>query len=316
MARITNTYSRYEAIGIRENLSDVIYNIDPTDTPVLTMAKREKVDNTFYEWQQDALTAAGANAQIDGDDIGSTFPAVVPTVRIGNYTQISRKEIIISGTLEATNRAGRKSELAYQAAMRGKEIKRDMEYTLLNNVAGTAGSSSAARKTGSLLTFIKSNTSKGVGGADPTTPATTARTDGTTRALTRAFLDTVISSMWSNGATVKSAVMGATQKVAFSALTGIATNRKDVPGKEQAVIVGAADVYVSDFGNLQVVPDRFARSRDILLLDPDYVSIVTLRPFQTSELAKTGDAEKRMMLTEWGLKVGQEKGLGLVTDLS
>jgi hypothetical protein len=314
MARIANTLSRYEAIGIRENLSDVIYTISPFETPVLSNAGKIKVTNTDFEWQTDALAAAGANAQLDADDVTS-FSSTAVTTRLKNYTQISRKDILISGTLEATNRAGRQSEMAYQAAKRGKELKRDMEATITSNVAANAGAAATARTTGTLLSAIKTNTSKGAGGADPTTIITTTRTDGTQRALTETLVKTVAQSVWNAGGELKMAVMGGLIKQKFSTLAGIAQLRKETAGAKAATIVGAADVYVSDFGNLSLVPDRFCRVRDVLFLDPDYYSIATLRPFQTIELAKTGDAEKRMMLVEWGLQIGNEAALGGVFDI-
>lgn len=320
MSAIANTYTRYDAIGIREALSDVIYNISPEDTPVMSNGGRETVKNTFFEWQTDSLAAASsANAQIDGDDITS-FTAVTPTVRLGNYTQISRKDLIISGTLEATDRAGRKSELSYQMAKRSAELKRDIEANITANIAAAAGSTSVSRKTGTLLGFIKTNTSKataGTAGVDPsyTTIPTGTRTDGTQRALTETLIKTVAQSLWTNGGSLKMAVMGGLIKQKFSTLAGIATNRFDVKGNKPVSIIGAADLYVSDFGNLSIVPDRFCRVRDILFLDPEMYSICYLRPFQTVELAKTGDAEKRMLLVEWGLKVKNEQGLGGVFDI-
>lgn len=320
MSAIANTYTRYDAIGIREALSDVIYNISPEDTPVMSNAGRETVKNTLFEWQTDSLaSASSANAQIDGDDVTS-FTAVTPTTRLGNYTQISRKDLILSGTLEATDRAGRKSELSYQMAKRSAELKTDIEANITANIAAAAGSTSVARKTGTLLGFIKTNTSKatvGTAGVDPvyTSIPTGTRTDGTVRQLTETLVKTVAQSLWTNGGTLKMAVMGGQLKQKFSTLTGIATNRFDVRGNKPVSIIGAADLYVSDFGNLSIVPDRFCRTRDILFLDPEMYSICYLRPFQTVELAKTGDAEKRMLLVEWGLKVKNEKGLGGIFDL-
>jgi len=167
MAAITNTYTRFDAKGVREDLSNVIYQISPEETPFMSNVGRENVTNTFFEWQTDDLAAAiTTNAQIEGDDITS-FTAATATVRLGNYTQISRKDVIISGTLESVDKAGRRSELSYQMAKKSAEIKRDMESTMLANQAATAGSTSAARKTGALLAFLKTNTNEGTGGSDP-----------------------------------------------------------------------------------------------------------------------------------------------------
>jgi hypothetical protein len=316
MAVLAGTYKRYEAIGIRETLSDVIYNIDPEEVPIVSNAGRGKVDNTDYEWQTDSLATPAANAQLEGDDI-STFDSSTPTVRLKNYTQISRKTLIISGTLEATSRAGRKSELSYQAAKRGKELKRDMETIIASNQGAQVGAAGTARTTGSLLAFIKTNTSFGATGANPsyTNTPTATRTDGTLRTWTETILKAVVQSIWTNGGDLKMVMVGGALKQVTSTFTGIASLRFNAEGNKPTSIIGAADIYVSDFGNLTVVPNRFMRTRDALFLDPEMYEIVYLRPFKTEALAKTGDAEKRMMITEWGLKVKNEKALGLATDL-
>ena len=318
MAVLAGTFKRYEANGIRETLSDVIYNIDPEEVPILSNGGRGKVDNTDYEWQTDSLaTPSGANAQLEGDDI-STFDSVSPTVRLKNYTQISRKTLIISGTLEATSRAGRKSELSYQAAKRGKELKRDMETILASNQGADVGAAGTARKTGSLLAFIKTNTNFEGTGSDPiyTNVPTDPRNDGATRAFTETILKNVAQELWTSGGDLKMLMVGATLKQTVSTFTGIAGIRFNAEGNKPTTIVGAADIYVTDFGNLTIVPNRFMRPRDALFLDPEMYEVVYLRPFKTEALAKTGDAEKRMMLVEWGLKVKNEKGLGGAFDLA
>ena len=186
MAIVANTFTRYSAIGIREDLSNVIYNISPEETPFISNIGKENVKNTYFEWQTDSLAAASAsNAALEGDDI-SSFAAVTPTVRVGNYTQISTKNVVISGTVEAVDKAGRRSELTYQLAKMGSELKRDMESALLANQAAVAGNTTTARRTAGLPAWLTSNTSFGTGGADPTVGSTptAARTDGTQRAFT------------------------------------------------------------------------------------------------------------------------------------
>ena len=307
MAIVANTFTRYSAIGIREDLSNVIYNISPEETPFISNIGRESVKNTYFEWQTDALAAASAsNASVEGDDI-SSFTAVSPTARVGNYTQISTKNVIISGTLESVDKAGRRSEL-----------KRDMEAALLANQASVVGNTTTARRTAGLPAWLTSNTSTGVGGANPTVGSTptAARTDGTQRAFTEALLKTVIQSVWTSGGTPKMLMVGPFNKVAASAFNGIATRFRDVPAGQQAQIIGAADVYVSDFGTVNIVPNRFQRDRDAFVADPDYASLAILRPIQQMELAKTGDAEKRLMLVEYGLKVNSQAAHGIVADLT
>jgi hypothetical protein len=322
MAAITNTYTRFDAKGVREDLSNVIYQISPEETPFMSNIGRENVTNTFFEWQTDDLAAASTtNAQIEGDDITS-FTAVTATVRLGNYTQISRKDVIIAGTLEAVDKAGRRSELSYQMAKKSAEIKRDMCSTMLANQAAAAGSTSAARKSGALLAFLKTNTNEGTGGGDPsyTTIPDAARTDATTtnlRSFSEALLKDVIQKVWTEGGNPSIVMAGPVNKQNLSRMGGIASSRFNINGgAKPATIVGAADIYVSDFGNVSIVPNRFQRERDVFVLDPEYASVAYLRPFQTVELAKTGDAEKRMLLCEWGLKIKNEKAHGAVYDLN
>ena len=314
MAIVANTFTRYSAIGIREDLSNVIYNISPEETPFISNIGRESVKNTFYEWQTDSLAAAdAANAALEGDDVGS-FNAVNPTSRIGNYTQISTKNVIISGTVEALDKAGRRSELTYQLAKLGSELKRDMESALLANQSPVAGNTTTARRTAGLPAFLKTNTNFGATGAN--NAGISARTDGTQRAFTEALLKDVIAKVWASGGNPKMLMVGAFNKQAASAFNGIATRFRDVPAGQQAQIVGAADVYVSDFGTVNIVPNRFQRARDAFVVDPQYASMAVLRPIQQMELAKTGDAEKRLMLVEYGLKVNNEAAHGIVADLT
>jgi len=321
MAIVTNTFTKYDAVGIREDLANVIFNISPQTTPfVSNMTKRRKVTNTFFEWQTDSLAAAAANAQIDGDDL-SSYTAVTATSRLGNYTQILRKDFIIADNLGgAMDLAGRRSEIAYQLAKKGDELKRDMEYNLCGvNQAAVAGNSSTARKTASLSAFIKTNTSRGTGGADPTVSSgvvNAAATDGTQRAITEALLKTVLQSVWTQGGEPKMAMVGPHVKTVISGFAGIAAQRYMAPSDSPTTIIGAADVYLSDFGSVQIVPSRFSRARDCYIVDPDMCELATLRPIQSEELAKTGDATKYMLLAEVGLQVNQEAGLGVVADLS
>ena len=319
MAIQTNTFLVYSAKGVREDLTNEIVNISPEETPFVSNIGRSKAKSTLHEWQTDALTSAAANAKLEGEDYNSVgLDAVTATARIGNYVQISAKTVIISGTQDEVDKAGRKSELAYQVAKKGKELKRDVEFILLSNQGAVAGNSTTARKTGSILAFIKSNVSLGAGGVSPvwTTVPTDVRTDGTPRAFTETLLKTVVQACYTSGAELKLLLVGAAQKQVASTFAGIAAQRYNTQGAKPSTIIGAADIYVSDFGNLAIVPDRFMRAIDALLIDPSRASMLQLRPFMTTPLAKTGDAEKRLLLTEWGLKVDHEAAHGLVTDLS
>lgn len=315
---IANTLATYETKGIREDLSDAIYNISPKDTPFISNGKIGKANQTFFEWQTDSLAATNtANQQLEGDDIAA-FDAVTPTVRIGNYCQISRKTVVISGTVETVNKAGRKSELAYQLAKKSAELKRDMEAMLLNNLAANAGADATARVTGSLLAFIKTNTQKGAGGADPvyTTFPNATRTDGTQTAFTEAMLKTGMSQAWAQGGKPEFVMVNSNQKQNISAFAGVATRTFYQSAVEETAIIGAADVYVSDFGTISVVANRFMRQREAFLLDPEFYGLMYLRPFFTEPLAKTGDAEKRLLIVEFGLKVHNEKAHAGIYDLT
>jgi hypothetical protein len=226
---------------------------------------------------------------------------------------------MVSGTLEAVDKAGRKSEKAYQLAKISSEIKRDMETIITANQGQSAGNTSTARTLGSLLSYIKSNTSKNgtsVTGVDPVTVGVSTRTDGTTRTFTEAMLKTVIASVFTNGGTPSTLFVSPTQKQVVSGFTGLAAQRYQVPTTGQATILAGADLYQSDFGVLSIVPDRFMRTRDALILDPEYAALAFLRPFQTNELARVGDAEKTQILAEFTLEVRNEAAHGGVFDLS
>lgn len=320
MATIATTYQTYQAKGIREDLSDIIYDISPVDTPFMSNGGRESAKNTLFEWQTDALAAVDtANAQIEGDDI-TQFPAAAPTVRVGNYTQISRKLVLVSGTLDVVDKAGRATELAYQLAKRSSELKRDMESMALEAINGAAGDATTARTSAGLPNWTKTNSARGVGGADPIytsgVPAATPVVDGTTAAITEAMLKDVASQIWDSGGTLKMAMAGPVNKQNISTFSGIATRTYFTTAAEAVPVIGAVDVYVTDFGSISIVPNRFQRERDVWLLDPDFYSFSFLRPFFQESLAKTGDADKRMLIAEWGLRVKNEAALGVIADLN
>lgn len=313
MTQATNTFDTYDAVGIREDLQDVIYSISPTETPFMSSAAREQVKNTFHEWQTDSLAAAATdNAVIEGDE--ATLDASTATARIGNYTQIMDKTVVITGTQEAVDKAGRASELAYQIAKKSKELKRDIESTLLTNQARAAGSSSAARTFGSMGAWIATNSNKASDGTDPTaSDGSDARNDGTQRALTEDMLKDVIKGTWNAGGNPSVVMVGPFNKQKISGFTG-GNTRFDA--SEDKTLYTSIDVYSSDFGDLEVVPNRFSRDRDALVLDMDYWSVGFLRDFTMHELSKTGDAEKRQILAELTLISRNEGASGGVFDLT
>ena len=317
MAIVTNTFTTFDAKGIREDLSNIITNIAPEETPYMSNIRKESISNSLFEWQTDTLAAAAANKQLEGDDVTS-FDSVTATVRLQNYAQISRKTIVLSATEETVNKAGRKSELAYQIAKRSSELKRDQEFTFLNGAVAAAGNTTTARGTASLQAFIKTNYDMQTNGANPTytTVPTGARSDGNVRTFTETILKNVIQQVWTSGGVPKILMTGPVNKQRVSGFAGIASSRFNIDGGARpATIIGAADIYVSDFGNVQVVPNRFQRERDAFVIDPEYAGVVTLRPYQQIELAKTGDAEKRMLIVEYGHKVYAENAHGIAADL-
>ena len=308
------TFTAHSAIGQREDLTDIIYNISPTETPFMSSIGKTKATAVYHEWQTDSLAAATtANAAIEGAD--ATSATLSPTVRLGNYTQIIQKTVQVSGTLDTVNKAGRKSEKAYQLAKASAELKRDLETILLANQGRSAGSSTIARKLGSILSWIKTNSDFGSGGADPATIGVSTRTDGTQRTFTETLLKTVVSEVYVSGGSPKILMVGAAGKQKVSSFAGIAAQRYMAPSNTPTTIVGAADVYMSDFGTMSVVPNRFMRTRDALILDPEYASLAYLRPFQTNDLAKTGDSENTQILAEVTLEVKNEAAHGIIADL-
>lgn len=307
MALPTNAFATYESIGNREDLADVIYNVSPTETPILSSLERTKASAVNHEWQTDSLaTADSGNAVLEGDD--ATTDAATPTVRLGNIAQISDKVARVTGTQEVINKAGRDSEMDYQRVKKGKELKIDMETILFGtNQAKASGSDGVARTLGSILSWIKTNTSKGVAGgaADPSTATgANTRTDGTQIAFTEARLKAAISAAWTSGGKPSALYCGAFNKQAFSTFTGRATPMEDTKAKK---IIASVDVYESDFGSLTVTPCRNIRSRDILGLQTDMWAIAFLRNMVTNDLAVTGDSRRKQILTEYTLEARNEK---------
>lgn len=321
MAIVANTFTRYDAKGLRESLHDFIYDVSPEDTPFLSAAGRGVARQTLEEWQTDALASADtANAQLEGDDI-SSYSAITASVRVGNYSQISRKVFLISDTEEVVDKAGRRSEMAYQIPRRGVELKIDVESICFQNIAGVAGNTTTARKAAGLPTWIQTNDDRHATGAasghSSGVPAATA-TDGTLRAFTETILKSVVLLMYQNGANLRSLFVGPVNKQRVSGFSGVVTRNFDMSNVDPSptAVIAAVDVYVSDFGTLKVIPSRWQRERDAWFLDFEYLSLLWLRPIKVVKLAKTGDAEKRMLIGEWTLKVHNEKALGLAADLT
>ena len=315
MAIVTNTFQTFTAIGNREDLSDIIYNISPTETPFISAIGKEKATGVLHEWQNDTLRAAAANAQVEGDEIA--FTAVVPTTRVNNRTQISRTSVIVSGTQDTVNSAGRNNELAYQISKSSKELKRDMEVVLTANQSAAVGGAAAARTSSGLTSWIQANTSVGTNGANGAvggvdTPGV-LRTDGTQRSFTEAQLKDVVKQCWDSGGDPSMIMLGSFNKQKLSGFTGGSTKMSQATDK---TLVAAIDIYESDFGSMTVVPNRFSRSRDCFVIQPDMWAVAYLRDFQMLDLAVTGDAQKKAMLAEYTLVSKNEAASGAVFDLT
>lgn len=307
MSAPSNTFLTTAAIGNREDLTDVISRIDPTETPVYSMSGKAKATATLHEWQTQALAAAASNAQAEGDDFAAT--AVTPTVRLTNRTQISTKMVVISGSQEAVEKAGRDSEMGYQMALKGLELRRDIEYGLTqNDVLATS-----PRKSRGLLGWTVDSYSKASDTTLSSYTGNTGVTDGTTRTFTETQLKSVLQQVYIAGGKPDTITMGAASKQAFSGFTGGA-NRND--NSEDKKVVAAVDVYVSDFGTLKAVPNLFQRTRDVFVLSSDKLSVAWLRPIFKKSIAATGDSEKAMLIGEWTLQNENPKAHGAVYDVA
>jgi hypothetical protein len=312
MAQPVNTFSSYDMAGIREDLSDVIYDISPEETPFYSMAKKKKASNAFFEWQTDTLRASADNAHIEGDDTVAT--ARTATVRLGNYAQIFKDAVVIPGSDDGLDKAGRGAEMALQTLKIAKEQKLDIEKALFANQIRVSGSDTLARRTAGLGAWIDTNTSAGVGGADGSL-GTTARTDGTPRALTQALFDTVLQSIWQAGGRPEVVFLSAGQMTTALTFTGNNNQRSNITAASGQV-VKTMDVYVTPWGRVEFIPTRENRTRDLFILQKDMWGVGVRRGTRSEALAKTGDNEKRQVVTELGLMSLNEKASGGVFDLS
>lgn len=321
----TNTVTEHSVIGTREDLADVIYNISPTETPFMTACAKTSASQVYHEWQTDSFDDVAANRAIEGDDpTAKTFTA---SVRVGNYNQISQKTVIVSGTSISSDQAGRASELSYQVARRGKELKRDMERALVSNQASSAGGAGTARSSASVESWLSTNkTSVGTGTAQ-TTPGfssgtVAAPTDSSVAgALTKAALDDVIKKCYIEGGEPTVIMVDPHNRTVVSGFSGISTLETNANMNDDIALIGAVDFYKSNFGILKVQPNRFMRGAkwsdsvtSALILDMDYWAVAYLRDMQMFELSKTGDNEKRQMLAEFTLVSRNEAASGKVSD--
>lgn len=319
----SNTYQTYTQTNIREDLSNLIFNVDPFKTPVLNMTKKNKATQSNHEWDTDSLAAQNlSNAQVEGDD--PSAQTLTPTARMGNYVQTSNKVVQLSGKSQAVVAAGGTNKMGYQLMKKSKELKRDIEGILTYNSAKAAGNSSTAAKMGGLPCWIYTNTVFQTGGtpagANPSlnangwTDGSSTRTyNSASAALTETMVKSVLQKIYSaSGESPEYAVVSPVNKQIISGFAGPGTRFIEV---EDKTLKTAVDVYQSDFGDVKIIPDIFlAQSKDCWFINPNYLRVAYLRPFQTTPLAKTGDSDKKMLLVDYTLEVGNEKAHGLITD--
>ena len=312
-------FQTYQTVGIREDLADIIYSIAPTETPFMSGVAKTSATNTSHQWQTDSLADVAANAAVEGATI--TYPTLSATTKLTNHTQISTKAVQVSATNDAVTSAGRNNELAYQVAKSAKELKRDMETALLSNVAANAGNATTARKLGGVQTWISTNVDAGAGGSG-SGGWCNARTDGTQRAFTEDQLKGVLRSCFDEGGNPNMIMVGAFNKQKLSGFTGGSTRFDQA---EDRRLVTSIDVYESDFGTLQVAPNRFIRGanataakvgQDALILEMDMFAVAFLRDFSLQNPAQTADADQRFMVAEYTLESRNEKASGAVYDLT
>ena len=309
MAKVTNAFDTYSATSDREQLSNVIYNISPQATPFMSAIGKNSIKNVVFDWQTETLPTASGAGQLEGFELSRA--AATATSRVSNVAQISSRDATVTGSQQASDPAGKKSEMAHQLAIMAKALKRDMETALCQKGAKTTGNATTARVTGGFESWITSNVSRGTSGAGAGGGA--APTDGTQRALTEALLKTVLQSCFTNGGEPSMAICGPVNKQVISGFTGRSSARQMIDAN---TVEASVSIYASDFGELKIVPSNFSRERSLLLVDPDYAKVSYLRDFKTVDISTIGDAETKMIVAEYGLEMSNEAAHGIVADLT
>jgi len=309
MAKVTNAFDTYTATADREDLSNIIYNISPMQTPFMSSIGTRNVKNVVFDWQTESLPTPSGAGQLEGFELSRA--ASTATSRVSNVCQISYRDATVTGSQEASDAAGKRSEMAHQLAIMAKALKRDMEEALCQKGAKTTGNATTARVTGGFESWITSNDSRGTSGAS--TGGGAAPTDGTQRALTETLLKDVLELMFSNGAEPNMAIVGPHNKQVISGFTGRSQARQFVDAN---TVEASVAIYSSDFGELKIVPSNRSRERSLLLVDPEFAKVSYLRNFETIDIATIGDAETKMIVAEYGLEVSNEAAHGVVADLS
>jgi len=313
MATPADTVNTYDAIGNREDLSNIIYDISPTSTPFISGISHTSATATNHEWQTDTLGAASNNAVIEGED--ATTTAAIATVRLGNYTQISDKVPRVTRTQRQIDSAGRADEMSLQIMKMSKLLKNDMETAMLANKAKAVGSESAARELAGVESWIATNFNGGIGASAPAGTGADTNTPGTNRSFDEADLKTVLASCWDEGGEPDTIMVGSTVKQALSGIVngGAAGAAQRTVDGNAATVHTAIDIYVSDFGSLAVVPNRFMVQTSLLCLQMDMWAMASITDFEETPLAKTGDSDRVQILSEYTLEARNEAASGIMT---
>jgi len=309
MAKVTNAFDTYTATADREDLSNIIYNISPMQTPFMSSIGTRNVKNVVFDWQTESLPTPSGTGQLEGFELSRA--ASTATARVSNVCQISYRDATVTGSQDASDAAGKRSEMAHQLAIMAKALKRDMEEALCQKGAKTTGNATTARQTGGFESWITTNDSRGTNGAS--TGGGAAPTDGTQRALTETLLKDVLELMFASGAEPNLAICGPHNKQVISGFTGRSQARQMVDAN---TVEASVSIYSSDFGELKIVPSNRSRERSLLLVDPEFAKVSYLRSFDTIDIATIGDAETKMIVVEYGLEVSNEAAHGVVADLS
>ena len=309
MAKVTNAFDTYSATSDREDLSNIIYNISPMQTPFMSSIGKRSINNVVFDWQTEVLATPVATGELEGFELSRS--AAVATTRVSNVAMISKRDATVSGSQESSDPAGKRSEMAHQLAIMSKALKRDMEEALCQKGAKTTGNATTARVTGGFESWITSNDSRGSGGAS--TGGGAAPTDGTQRALTETLLKDVLQLCFENGGEPSLAICGPHNKQVISGFTGRTQARQMIDAN---TVEASVSIYSSDFGELKIVPSNRSRERSLLLVDPEYAKVCYLRDFKTVDIATIGDAMTKMIVVEYGLEVSNEAAHGVVADLN
>jgi hypothetical protein len=309
MAKVTNAFDTYSATADREDLSNIIYNISPMQTPFMSSIGTRNVKNVVFDWQTEVLPTPSSSGELEGFELSRS--AAQATVRESNVCMISKRDATVSGSQEVSDAAGKRSEMAHQLALMAKALKRDMEEALCQNGAKTTGNATTARVTGGFESWVETNVSRGTGGSGAGNGA--APVDGTQRDLTEQLLKDVLQLSFENGGEPSLAICGPHNKQIISGFTGRSQARQMIDAN---TVEASVSIYSSDFGELQIVPSNRSREKSLLLVDPEYAKVAYLRNFQTVDIATIGDAETKMIVVEYGLEVSNEKAHGIVADLN